>query len=98
MIAAAKMERFWERAAEQKSPPPTSFFRWTANGSTCTHKSEPLSVAVQDSVAECGIRFRVEKQPGSSLPNLKRRIHPSTLLGFFHFPFYISCESASFVS
>ena len=27
------------------------------------------AVAIQDSLAECGIRFRVEKQPGSSLPN-----------------------------
>ena len=27
------------------------------------------TVAVQDSLAECGVRFRVETQPGSFLPN-----------------------------
>ena len=32
------------------------------------------TVAVQDSLAECGVRFRVEAQPGSSLPNENERI------------------------
>jgi len=40
------------------------------------------TVAVQDSLAECGVRFRVEAQPRSSLPNWNRRIpfYPSRIL------------------
>jgi len=40
------------------------------------------AVAVQDSLAECGVQSRVEAQPGSSLPNSNRRIplYPSRIL------------------
>jgi hypothetical protein len=40
------------------------------------------TVALQDSLAECRVRFRVETQPGSSLPNWNLRIplYPSRIL------------------